>query len=70
MTTFVIGQPVTTEVAVVTVDAGLKPGLHRFRLEVVDDAGLASRPAEAVVQVEQAATPIGIPQRPLRRTRQ
>ena len=68
MTTFVIGQPVTTEVALIAVDAGLKPGLHRFRLVVVDDAGHASQADEAVVQVEQSIAPVGIPARPLGRT--
>lgn len=52
MTQFVIGQPQTTEVPRIAVDAGLKPGLHRFRLVVVDDRGLASAPDEQVVQIQ------------------
>jgi hypothetical protein len=34
-----------------SVDAGLLPGAHRFRLEVVGTSGLRSRPAEVVVIV-------------------
>jgi hypothetical protein len=52
MASFVIGRPITTAESTVVVDAGLRPGLHRFRLEVVDDSGLVSRPDEAVVQVQ------------------
>ena len=53
MASFVIGQPVTTAEPRVAVDPGLKPGLHRFRLEVVDDAGQVSKPDEALVQVTE-----------------
>jgi hypothetical protein len=52
MASFVIGRPITTAESTVVVDAGLRPGPHRFRLEVVDDSGLVSRPDEAVVQVQ------------------
>lgn len=51
MVQFVIGQSVTTKVPQVTVDAGLKPGAHRFRLVVTDDQGLQSVADEFVVQV-------------------
>jgi hypothetical protein len=64
MTQFVIGQPQTTEVPRIVVDAGLKPGLHRFRLVVVDNDGLASKPDEVVVQVAQALTPVRPPPQP------
>lgn len=53
MTQFVVNQPVSTDTAVVTVDAGLAVGSHRFRLEVVDSAGNVSKADEAVVQVER-----------------
>lgn len=53
MVAFVIGQSVTTKVPQVTVDAGLKPGAHRFRLVVTDEQGLQSRVDEIVVQVRE-----------------
>ncbi|ACB35309.1 hypothetical protein Lcho_3049 [Leptothrix cholodnii SP-6] len=53
MVAFVIGQPVTTKVPQVTVDAGLKPGAHRFRLVVTDEQGLQSVADEFVVQVRE-----------------
>lgn len=59
MTQFAVGQPQTTEVPRIAVDAGIKPGLHRFRLVVVDSSGLSSKPDEVVVQVRAAAAPFG-----------
>ena len=56
MAKFSIDKPVTTDVSDIVVDAGLKPGLHRFRLVVVDDTGQASGPDEAVVQVGEEDT--------------
>jgi hypothetical protein len=53
MVQFVIGQSVTTKLPQVTVDAGLKPGAHRFRLVVTDEQGLQSRVDEIVVQVRE-----------------
>ena len=53
MVAFVIGQSVTTKVPQVTVDAGLKPGAHRFRLVVTDEQGLQSVADEFVVQVRE-----------------
>ena len=58
MARFVINQTQVTREPRVVVDAGLRPGLHRFRLVVSDDAGNASRPDEVVVQVS-ALTPVG-----------
>ncbi len=55
MTQFVIGQPVTTAVPGVSVDAGLPVGRHRFRLVVVDSAGNRSQPDDRVVQVLAAS---------------
>ena len=55
MAKFALGKPVTTETATVEVDAGLAVGAHRFRLSVVNAAGLPSRTAdEVVVQVTQS----------------
>lgn len=51
MTRFAIGQTVLTTEPVIVVDAGLRPGLHRFRLVVTDDQGLNSQPDEVVVQI-------------------
>lgn len=58
MARFAINQTQVTREPSVVVDAGLRPGLHRFRLVVSDDAGNASRPDEVVVQVS-ALTPVG-----------
>jgi hypothetical protein len=41
----------------VTVDAGLRPGRHRFRLVVVDDSGNRSSPDELVVTVTLPLVP-------------
>jgi hypothetical protein len=58
MAQFVVGQPHTTEVPRIEVDAGLRPGAHRFRLVVVNGAGKSSAPDEVVVQVvETLQTP-------------
>ena len=51
MARFEINQPQVTREPRILVDAGLRPGLHRFRLVVTDDQGLSSRPDEVVVQV-------------------
>ncbi|HNQ03539.1 MAG TPA: hypothetical protein PKH69_02900 [Thiobacillaceae bacterium] len=51
MTTFTIGQPVTTRTPRVVVDAGLPAGTHRFQLVVVDSRGNVSQPAQAVVRI-------------------
>jgi hypothetical protein len=53
MVQFVVGQVVQTKVPQVTVDAGLKPGAHRFRLVVTDDQGNPSQADEIVVQVRE-----------------
>ncbi|MBL8350598.1 MAG: hypothetical protein JNL87_09805 [Burkholderiaceae bacterium] len=51
MATFAINQTLVTREPVISVDAGLRPGLHRFRLVVSDDQGLSSVPDEVVVQI-------------------
>lgn len=48
-----INRPITTSQATILVDAGLPPGKHRFRLEVIDSAGLRSAPAEVVVTITE-----------------
>ena len=58
MARFAINQTQVTREPRVVVDAGLRPGLHRFRLVVSDDSGNASRPDEVVVQIS-ALTPVG-----------
>jgi hypothetical protein len=57
MTRFAIGQTVVTKEPVISVDAGLAVGSHRFRLVVSDDSGLASKPVEVVVQVSPTTQP-------------
>ena len=44
-------RPFETSRSTVLVDAGLPPGRHRFRLQVVDARGRKSRPADVVVMV-------------------
>lgn len=51
MALFQPGVRVATGEPVVTVDAGIKPGPHRFTLVVVDDEGQQSTPAEKIVVV-------------------
>ena len=51
MARFTIGQPITTAEPFIQVDAGLKPGVHRFRLEVATPDGRISKPDEASVTV-------------------
>ena len=51
MARFEINQPLVTQEPRILVDAGLRAGLHRFRLVVTDDQGLSSQPDEVVVQV-------------------
>lgn len=58
MASFAINQTLVTREPVITVDAGLRPGLHRFRLVVTDDQGISSQPDEVVVQIS-ALSPVG-----------
>lgn len=53
MARFVVNTPITTREPSVTVDAGLPIGRHRFRLEVIDAAGLRSRPVDAIIEVQR-----------------
>ncbi len=51
MARFTIGEPITTAEPFIQVDAGLKPGRHRFQLEVVTANGRVSSPDQAIVTV-------------------
>ena len=53
MTSFAVGKPVVTRMPTIEVDAGLKPGNHRFQLEVVDNSGNRSRPVQASVLITE-----------------
>jgi hypothetical protein len=57
MAEFVVGTPVVTREPVVTVDAGLRPGRHLFRLVVVDNDGQESAPDERIVTVSRLGGP-------------
>ncbi len=52
------GTALRSRVPTVTVENKLDAGSWRFRLTVVDDAGNESDPAELVVTVVQARTPV------------
>lgn len=68
MAVFVPGRPITTREPVISVDAGMTIGSHRFELVVVDSAGLRSRPDEAVVRIAAGvAGPVGPVVLPTRR---
>jgi hypothetical protein len=51
MARFPIGRPVETREPVVTVDAGLEAGVHRFQLVVATTDGRLSRPDVVAVTV-------------------
>jgi hypothetical protein len=48
---FTPNTPFVSKAPTVVVDAGMAPGLYRFRLEVEDEAGNKSRPDERVVVI-------------------
>jgi hypothetical protein len=50
-------QPFESNLPDVTVDPGLRPGPHRFRLVVENQRGQRSPPAEVVVTVPQERLP-------------
>jgi len=51
---FTPNTPFVSEKPTVEVDAGMKPGSYRFRLEVEDESGNRSRPDEQVVVIGQS----------------
>ena len=53
MARFEVRTPITTREPAIAVDAGLPVGRHRFRLEVIDGAGLRSAPDEIVFEVQR-----------------
>jgi hypothetical protein len=57
MARFAVGRPVTTSEPVVTVDAGLKAGAHRFQLVVTTADGRESKPDVVTVTVVEGRTP-------------
>jgi hypothetical protein len=65
MARFVAGTPQITREPTITVDAGLPLGRHRFRLEVVDGAGLRSRPDDIIVEVQRIIVGPNIPTGPI-----
>jgi hypothetical protein len=56
MARFLPNRPITTGEPTIVVDAGLPSGRHRFRLEVIDSAGLRSTPSDVVVTVTDAGS--------------
>ena len=56
---FVPNKPFESPKPTVLVDRGLSPGQYRFRLVVVNTAGVASKPADVIVTVELFRTVTG-----------
>lgn len=54
MVTLVVNRPFKTDSPTLQVDNKLRPGTHVFRLVVVDDEGLESRPDEITVTVQRS----------------
>ena len=61
MARFAVGVPITTKEPFIQVDAGLKPGGHRFQLEVVTADGRVSDPDVATVVVTETSNPVPVP---------
>ncbi len=55
MTQFAVGEPVVTNYPVITVDACLPVGTHRFQLQVATFEGRKSVPVVIVVTVSASA---------------
>lgn len=51
MARFVVGQSITTREPVIEVDGGLRPGKHRFQLQVQTSDERKSEPDTVVVEV-------------------
>ena len=60
MARFAVGVPITTREPFIQVDAGLKPGGHRFQLEVETADGRVSTPDAATVMVIDTSIPVPI----------
>ena len=58
MASFAVGVPITTRESFIQVDAGLKPGKHRFQLEVVTADGRVGKPDAATVTVIDTSIPV------------
>ena len=54
---FTPNKPFESSKPTVVVDKGLAPGQHRFRLVVVNAAGVSSKPVEVIVTVEAGRVP-------------
>jgi len=52
------GKAITTREPVITVDAGLKAGRHRFQLSVVDADGRKSPPTTVDVVIVDSRVPV------------
>jgi hypothetical protein len=57
MAQFALGETIETCAPKFTVDSGLGPGRHRFQHEVINDAGMRSEPANAIVEVQAPSDP-------------
>jgi hypothetical protein len=53
---FTVGRPITTREPVIEVDPGLRPGTHRFQLEVETGDGRVSKPDVVAVTVVDGIT--------------
>lgn len=56
MARFTVGKPIVTKDPSIEVDPGLKPGTHRFQLEVVTGDGRVSKPDVTTVTVVDGIT--------------
>ena len=66
MAVLALNQPVTLGDSVLQVENRLAPGRYRFRLVVIDTAGLESAPADLIVSVEAPPPPPAPPTGPFR----
>ena len=66
MAVLALNQPVTQGDSVLQVENQLAPGRYRFRLVVIDTAGLESAPADLIVSVEAPPPPPTPPTGPFR----
>ena len=58
---FTPNKPFESPKPTVVVDKGLAPGQYRFRLVVVNAAGVSSKPVEVIVTVEGGRVPFAGP---------